>query len=414
MNRKTILSLLHLYWLKKQRSNEELSKVRFECQRLIRKHRRHCHLKYELIAALLLLIENSLQINSRSVWSLEKNDEWWTRVVPLMTDQQFKDNFRLERSTVKNLLHQVAPYFRRNDTNYRLCIQVEKKVCCALYAMGSTAELRTIGHLFGIGKSTAGELLHEFCSILIELFFHRLVKFPTTNEEIKMTIDGFATKYQYPLCLGSLDGTHISVTPPMGFETDYFNYKKFYSIIMLAVVDSNLRFTYVNIGAPGRCNDASVYTRSNLADVIKNPIYENHFMIVNARKVQAHLIADSAFALHRTLMKPYPIHPDMPRENVIFNYRLSRCRCTVERGFGLLKNRFRLLHKKMVFNVENATNIAKAAAILHNICINSEDAYEHQWDVPHVLHKKPSCSTNTNDGIDVRQAVTQYFIQNPI
>ena len=165
------MSLIHLYWLKKQRSNDELAKIRFDCHQSIRKLRRHCRMKYESVAALLLFLENCLQISSRSIWSLKKNDEWWTGVVPLMTDEQFKDNFRLERSTLRKLLQQVAPYFKRTDTNYRLCIPVEKKVCCALYAMGSTAELRTIGHLFGIGKSTAGELLHEFCSILIELFF---------------------------------------------------------------------------------------------------------------------------------------------------------------------------------------------------------------------------------------------------
>ena len=98
--------------------------------------------------------------------------------------------------------------------------------------------------------------------------------------------------------------------------------------------------------APGRCNDSSIYSGSNLAQVIQHPIYSKQFTLINGVKVQAHLIADSAFALNPTLMKPYATKSDMPRQHTLFNYRLSRCRSTVERSFGALKNRFRCLYKK--------------------------------------------------------------------
>lgn len=248
------MPILHIHWKKKKRLNDDLANIRIECQRLLRRIRRHHNRKHELTTALLLLIENSLRTNRRSVWCLKKIDKWWFNIVLSMSDDQFKNNFRVNRSTFSILLNQVAPLLNKNDTNFRKSIPVEKRVCCALYCLGSTAELRTVAHLFGLGKSTVGEI----CLITVDLFFHRLVTFPTIDDEIKKTIDGFLTNYQYPLCLGALDGTHISITPPMGFETDYFNYKKFHSIIMLAVVDANLRFTYVNVGAPGRCNDASV------------------------------------------------------------------------------------------------------------------------------------------------------------
>ena len=187
-----------------------------------------------------------------------------------------------------------------------------------------------------------------------------------------------------------------------------------HSVIMLAVVDADLKFTYVNAGAPGRCNDASVFSRSTLSEVMNNPIYRNHFIMVDNTKVQSHLIADSAFALTRRLIKPFPIRPDMPREQAMFNYRLSRCRCTVERGFGLLKNRFRLLHKKLEFDLGNTTKIIKAAAILHNLCILCGDSSEIEWDIPQPIYKKPSCCTTTLDGADVRHALALFFSRNPL
>ncbi|CAF3219914.1 unnamed protein product [Rotaria sp. Silwood2] len=361
-----------------------------------------------------MLLDNSFESSHRLVWPYNKSDHWWTEIVSKMNDRKFKENFRLERSTFLFLVNHIVPLLKKDDTKFRLTISVEKRICCALYCLGSSSELRTIGNLFGIGKSTVGKILHEFCGIIIEVFFYRIIKFPATDEEIKNTVNGFLDKYNYLMCLGALDGTHISIKPPLGLESDYYNYKKFHSIVMLAVVDSNLHLTYVNVGAPGRCNNASVYARSTLSEVIQNTIYRNHYIMVNNANVQAHLIADSAFALDRTLMKPYPLRPDMPREYAAFNYRLSRCRCSVERAFGLLKNRFRILHKKMEFDLDNTINVIKATVVLHNLCIISEDLSEIEWDVSETIYKKPGCNATTTEGIDLRHALTQYFIQNSL
>ena len=203
-----------------------------------------------------------------------------------------------------------------------------------------------------------------------------MIRFPHTRKEIEDAINGFLIKCGYPMCLGALDGSHINIKPPLGSETDYYNYKKFYSVILLAMVNSDLAFTYVNIGAPGRCNDSSVYSRSTLPDVIKNSVYEDYYTMINGVKVRSHMVADSAFALDKTVIKPFPEHPDMSRQERVFNYRLSIGRSSIERAFGMLKNRFRLLHKRMEFDLNNSINIIKAAAILHNLCVLSGDSCE--------------------------------------
>ena len=132
-----------------------------------------------------------------------------------MTNKEFKSNFRLERSTYFELLQQIAPHLQKSDTKLRISVPVDKVVCCALYLIGSSAEIRTVSNLFGIGKSTASEILHNSCNIMIELFFYRLIKSPVTSEEIKETTDGFLKKYDYSMCVGSLDGTRINIKPPV-------------------------------------------------------------------------------------------------------------------------------------------------------------------------------------------------------
>lgn len=175
-----------------------------------------------------------------------------------------------------------------------------------------------------------------------------------------------------------------------------------------------MKFTDANIGAPGRCNDASVFGRSMLADVVQHPIYARHRIIINNTTIQAHLIADSAFPLPATMMKPYPERIPMLPNQSSFNFRLSHCRCTVERAFGVLKNRFRCLFKNMEYNVDNAKMIVKATCILHNICVTAQDTVEIEWNTPEALYRKPSCNIQAGGSNGVREALIFFFLNNPL
>ncbi|CAH1953705.1 unnamed protein product [Acanthoscelides obtectus] len=55
------------------------------------------------------------------------------------------------------------------------------------------------------------------------LFFQ---KFPKTADEwYKIAID-CEEKWQFPHCLGAIDGKHVRIVPPKDSDSYYFNYKK--------------------------------------------------------------------------------------------------------------------------------------------------------------------------------------------
>jgi hypothetical protein len=409
-----ILTLYQFHLIKQRRLNREITNLRFEYHRLQRLREKSLRKRNQLLTHLLLMIDDAIYLNPRVCWSYSKSHHWWSVIVPSMNERQFKENFRLQRSTFKDLVQQVGPLLQRSDTHLRSAIPVDKRIACALYSLGSTSELRTIANLFGIGRSTAAGLIHEFCSIVVQMFFHRLIRFPSTDPEIAETIQDFLQIHQYPMCIGCLDGTHIPIKAPLGMETDYYNYKKYHSIIMLAVVNASLQFTYVNVGAPGRCNDSSVYTRSTLFDVVQHDIYAKQYLNMGGRNVQAHLIADSAFPISQTLMKPYPEKTNMPRQQSLFNYRLSRTRCAVERAFGGLKNRFRCLHKKLEYDINNSINIIKATTIIHNLCVINHDGIEVEWNLLEPVYKKLACNVHAAGGNAIRDALADYFVNNPL
>ena len=61
-----------------------------------------------------------------------------------------------------------------------------------------------------------------------------------------------------------MDGKQIRIRKPANSEALYFNYKKYFSIVLLAMVDADLRFTYMEVGPESKCSDAALYNASEL------------------------------------------------------------------------------------------------------------------------------------------------------
>ena len=59
---------------------------------------------------------------------------------------------------------------------------------------------------------------------------------PSIEEEWLKIAKAFEEKWNYPLCLGAIDGKHIAIKQPSGSGSLYFNYKHFFSIILLIIV----------------------------------------------------------------------------------------------------------------------------------------------------------------------------------
>ena len=70
--------------------------------------------------------------------------------------------------------------------------------------------------------------------------------------------------------MGGLDGKHCQLTnAPAHSGTLYYNYKKLFIVILLALVNSNYEFIWVYIGTNRSWSDAQVYNGSSLCQAIK-------------------------------------------------------------------------------------------------------------------------------------------------
>lgn len=175
-----------------------------------------------------------------------------------------------------------------------------------------------------------------------------------------------ARGYKFPHCVGALDGKHIMILPPPHTASEYFNYKGHFSIVLLAVVDSDYCFTFADIGCPGRISDGGVYNQS----VLKQKIDTNAInlpppsCLPNSNTNLPYVfLADAAFALSTHIMKPFPGHHAIGTPERLFNQKLSSSRVTVENTFGIMSSVFRIFKKPIPTNVANASSITMTCLV---------------------------------------------------
>lgn len=186
---------------------------------------------------------------------------------------------------------------------------------------------------------------------------------PASDMEMRVIEQGFSQRWNFPGCYGAIDGKHVVIRAPANCGSDFFNYKGTNSIILLAVVDHNYCFHYIDVGCTGRQSDGGVFQESSLFRALENGLLPH----------EGCLVADDAFPLKPYLMKPYK--GTLTKEQKIFNYRLSRARRIVENAFGILVSRFRIFEKPIACLPETVDKIIKACTALHNWLRTTSNTY---------------------------------------
>lgn len=201
------------------------------------------------------------------------------------------------------------------------------------------------------------------------------VKAPSENKWKDISKD-FLTEWNLPNCIGAIDGKHINIQAPPNSGSMYYNYKKTFSIVLMATCDSKYKFTLFDVCAFGTESDGGILSRS----VFGKAIYEG---ALNFPKGKFHLpgseketplyfVGDEAFQMTTNIMRPYPGR-NLNEQRKIFNYRLSRARRTIENTFGILVSRWRIFRKSICANPDVVDKLVVAAMCLHNFLKSRND-----------------------------------------
>ncbi|KAB0804600.1 hypothetical protein PPYR_01570, partial [Photinus pyralis] len=186
------------------------------------------------------------------------------------------------------------------------------------------------------------------------------------------------SKWNFPLCLGSIDRKYINFRAPRSAGSYFYNYKGDHSIVLLAVADANYKFLYVDVGVNGRVSDGGVYSESSLKLAIdrgKLNLPTDECLPDQDIPIPYTFIADDAFPLSKRIMKPFN-NRGLTNDKRILNYRLSRARRVVENAFGILANRFRILLNTINLSPDKVELITLTCCVLHNFLLSKNPKYK--------------------------------------
>jgi hypothetical protein len=314
---------------------------------------------------------------------------YWEHTCACMNEVAFRDNFRMYRSTFNELLAEIEEpvkgcslYYGRNR-NRR--ISVDKALAIFLYYISNANfGYRLLSQLFCEPEATMHRAIHDLVHIIIYQMRKKYIVCPLTEEAWREVGSQWLNKHplnrpiiEWPIA--ALDGTHIPIIPPS--ESQSSNKDKWYSqhcrdhtMIMQGFVNHRGIFMDVCVNNAGSTHDSTIWrTHSVIGKALERTqntalnIPGSHF-----------ILADAAYALRPWLLTPYKdkrggILNDM---QILFNRLHSKLRMTVERAFGRLKGRFRILKYVQIHDLAMIGKLTICIVILHNFIESKPEYYE--------------------------------------
>lgn len=265
-----------------------------------------------------------------------------------------------------------------------------------------------------MGISTISSIVEDVCETIWNLK-SECIPMPTEEKWREIALI-FENNTNFPNCIGALDGKHIRVIKPIKSGSLFYNYKHYYSIVLMAVCDANYCFTFVDVGAQGKFSDSSVFKNGTFFKQLENGSLSIPPPIPlpgdQSCPLPYVILADEAFGVSQTILRPYA-RSNLNYKKKIFNYRLSRARRYIESTFGILSNKWRIFHRPMNTSMELSIKIVKACCVLHNF-IRVRDGYnfDHTLSINGFENSNDIADIQNRSGNSIRDMFANYFLTN--
>ncbi|XP_014281041.1 putative nuclease HARBI1 isoform X2 [Halyomorpha halys] len=252
---------------------------------------------------------------------------------------------------------QVGRSIQKSDTLMRLAIPAKLKLEIGLRFLATGDSLSSIQYQYRVPKCSISKFLPDVFDAIYESL-RDYIRVPETVSEWNDIQKGFNDLWNFPHCVGCIEGKHILLQCPRNLTSQYYNYKGTFSIVLLAMVDHDYNFTFIDIGSYGNIADGGIFAKSSLMRDIEN----NQISLPEG----AVILGDSAFPLKTYLMKPYPSRNDLSEAQKIYNYRHCHARHVIDYSLGMLTSRFRVFKAPIRLHPETVAKLVKSACALHN------------------------------------------------
>ena len=231
----------------------------------------------------------------------------------------------------------MGPLIAKQDTPYRKSLEPGLKLAMTMRHLASGDRYASMKFDFRVPHNTMSVCVREVCQALIDEYNDECIQCPTTAAEWREISEAFGRRWNVPHACAAFDGKHVAGRRPRNSGSLYFNYKSFFSIMLMGLVDSDYKFLWIDVGGCGHMSDAQLFNASELKECLEDnsigfPLADP--LPNDDRPTPYYILGDDAFGLRTYLMKPY--EQRQLKEQRVFNCRLLRGRRIVAQRWQIL------------------------------------------------------------------------------
>ncbi|GBG83325.1 hypothetical protein CBR_g37038 [Chara braunii] len=178
------------------------------------------------------------------------------------TEDYFRQKLCMSLRVFREIVEACAPHLQRRVTFYREPLQLDQIVAYGLYRWASGETYKNNKCNFGIGRASGLVVVRDVTAVLLQVYEEKIA-WPAGVRKL-VVLRAFANK-GFPNCHGCIDCAHIYVDKPANAPSEnYYDRKRYFSIVAQVVVDLDLHVLDVHMGYPGSCHDIRVLQLSSL------------------------------------------------------------------------------------------------------------------------------------------------------
>lgn len=309
-------------------------------------------------------------------------DEW--------DDLDFLMRFRLTKPTFITVLEMIRPELDHLQPRSRY-VTPEQQLLVLLRFLASGNMQLTVADVVRVSQPTVSRILVKVCDAFFP-HIHNVIRMPETPDELEKAAAEFFAFANFPRTIGAIDCTHIKIQSPGGplvcvcvcvcecvqtacLKIDFYlflqaegyrNRKNYFSLNVQTISSANLKVLNIVSRWPGATHDQTIFRASRIRERFEAGAFGRFI-----------LVGDSGYANTIYLATPFTArNPDLPTNPHMQAYQraIIRTRNVVERQYGVLKRRFPALAYGLRVETTTAQKLITVAAMLHNICIDCNEA----------------------------------------
>ncbi|XP_050313273.1 uncharacterized protein LOC126748227 [Anthonomus grandis grandis] len=289
--------------------------------------------------------------------------------------ERFQSFYRMSKDCFTRLLNIIKPKITKKNTNWRNCVSAEERLLITLRYFATGSSFKSLQFYFLRGHTTIRKIVYHTAKMLWKTLQPQFLPKPTSEKWLDIA-ERFYSLWNLPNCIGSIDGKHIRIKAPPNSGSAFHNYKGFFSIVLLAVVDADGLIISVDVGEYGRNSDGRALKESKFGKcLVRGELNIPDPTPLPGEDVNIgfpyYFVGDEAFPLRSDLMKPFARN-QLTNERRMYNYRISRGRKSVECCFGMLSTKFGILQTPICMKTKRIDIIILAICALHNFILDKK------------------------------------------